>query len=117
MAKASEADFEACFELDRILAEMEKGYYPHYPPADGEEWEANPDPVWFDDSNEDHLRFFHKRIMEIVERREVNITRVIFGFKVAIDNDVFDPDADTLEWHPSLAAAVEARKAGKEEPK
>jgi len=112
MAKASEADFKACFELERILRDVERGYYPH--PID-EEATTQPEPLWFDPDDKDHLRAFHDKVMEIVCAREVNITRVIYGFKVAVDNDVFDPAADTLEWHPDLLRAVEARKA-KAEP-
>ena len=29
-------------------------------------------------------------------------------------NDVFDPDAETYEWHPTLRTAVEARKTPQE---
>lgn len=112
MAKASEADFEACFELERILRDVEKGYYPH--PID-EEADTQPEPLRFEPDDKDHLRAFHDKVMEIVGARNVNIMRVIYGFKVAMDNDVFDPAADTLEWHPDLLAAVEARKS-KAEP-
>lgn len=114
MAKASEADFQACFELERILREVEKGYYPH--PID-EDSPEQPEPLWFDPDDKDHLRAFHEKVMEIVGAREVNITRVIYGFKVAMDNDVFDPAADTLEWHPDLLLAVETREKQAKAPK
>ena len=111
MAKATPEDFEACFEITRILGDLEKGYYPH-PHQGEEEAEANPDPVWFDEDDKRHLRFFYDRMMAATEK--ANINRVIFGYQVAMDNDVFDPDSDTLEWHPTLREAVEKRAASPE---
>lgn len=110
MAKATEADFAACFEITRILGDVEKGYYPH-PPYNGDD---EPDPVHFDEDDKRHLRYFYDRMMQACEK--ANINRVILGFRIAVDNDVFDPAADTLEWHPDLVEAVAAR-AGKNQTK
>ena len=107
MSKASAQDMADAMKLERFLSEVERGDYPA--PVDhdyGSDLPANW-PDWFDENDTDHLRHFHKEVMKLIHRS--SLTRVVFGFRVLMDNNVCDPAADTLEWHPDLVAAIQER--------
>lgn len=57
----------------------------------------------------EHLRKFYDRVMGCFEDHPGGINRTVWGYKLAMDNEVFDPDADTYEWHPTLLEAVAKR--------
>lgn len=104
MARASEADLEAALDLSGILENVEKGYYPSR-----EDSGSDYDPTFFDEGDPEHLQFFYDRVMECV--RKGSIFRVTFGMAVLLDprNELLDPDADSLERHPKIVAALAAQ--------
>ena len=66
---------------------------------------------WFDPEDPDHLRKFYDRVTACFEKHPGGLIRTIGGYHLAMTNDVFDPDADTYEWHPTLKEAVANRQA------
>jgi hypothetical protein len=109
LAKASPEEVEALLNLMRVLNSADDEYMPCKP--DGT-WDDGEDMEWFDVENPKHLRKFYDRVMACFEKHPGGITRTIGGYHLAMTHDVFDPDADTYEWHPTLVAAVEARQQG-----
>ena len=118
MAKATEKDLECALLILGQLDDMENGLMPRishgqdgpvYPATDGE-WRS------FEQTNADDCEEAVKRLMDVFCKRENGgaMNRVIWGMHTLMHNDVCDPNASTLEWHPSLVAAVEARKAAAE---
>lgn len=106
IAKATPEEVDALLNLMRVLNTAEDGI-PCKP--DGT-WEEGEDMAYFDSGDEEHLRKFYDRVMGCFENHPGGLTRTIGGYHLAMTNDVFDPSADTYEWHPTLAAAVEARQ-------
>lgn len=104
MARASEADIEAALELSGILENVEKGWYP------SREDDPEDTPTFFDQDDPEHLKIFYDRVMDVVEKG--GLFRVVFGMAVVLDprNELLDPDADTIEKHPKIVAALEAVK-------
>ncbi|TWU15051.1 hypothetical protein [Allorhodopirellula heiligendammensis] len=101
MARASKDD------LDRMIAFMQfieefMDYGTHTPQNDEYEEES----IELTDEG------FAERLRELWGRRfghhgvDIAWSRVVFGCGVLIDN-VCDPNADTLEWKPELAAKIE----------
>jgi hypothetical protein len=105
IAKASPEDVDALLNLMRVLKTADDGI-PCKP--DGT-WEEGEDMEWFDVEDSEHLRKFYDRVTACFADHPGGLTRTIGGFHLAMTNDVFDPDADTYEWHPTLAGAVAAR--------
>lgn len=110
IAKPSQEDLEAMCTLAAILNRVQldgigRRSFPMN--EDGIFWED--DPEYFDEDNPEHLRAFYDRVMGCAEKSPGCAIRVIFGMATAMRNDVFDPDSDTLEWHPDLKAVAEAR--------
>jgi hypothetical protein len=107
MAKATGEDLDSMMKLIQFLDQVSRGYLP-----DGDEDEKR-----FDDDNEEHLREFHKTVMQSFEGRPGGPFRVVFGFMTVLDpiNEIFDPDLSYLELHPRLVAAQEMQEASEEE--
>ncbi len=100
MAKASEADLKMAMDLANALESLVK-------------WEAFPDalrpdendPAVFDIDDGKHCREVMEYLLKLT--KSASLFRVVFGMAVVLDprTEVVDPDADTLEAHPKVAAA------------
>lgn len=106
LAKASPEEVTALMNLMRVLNTAHEGF-PCRP--DGT-WDEGDPIYYFDVEDEEHLRAFYDRVMGCFENHPGGLTRTIGGYHLAMNNDVFDPDAATYEWHPTLLEAVEKRK-------
>ena len=109
LAKASQEEVEALLKLMMVLNSHDDG--DAIPCKPNGEWEDGEDGDWFDPDKPEHLRKFYDRVTACFKDLPGGLSRTIGGFHLAWTNDVFDPNADTYEWHPSLLAAVEARQA------
>jgi hypothetical protein len=107
MAKATQKEVEALMNLMRVLNTCDDNQIPCKP--DGT-WEEGEDMQWFDPDRKEHLRTFYDRVMGCFKDHPGGLMRTIGGYHLAMTNDVFDPDAETYEWHPTLVAAVKARQ-------
>lgn len=96
MARASERDIQAALDVSNILDGLDRGYMP----SETEE----PEPFYPDDREQ------CQRALDALLRaaQTGGVFRVIFGMAVVLDprNELLDPDADTLELHPKLRAAL-----------
>lgn len=99
MARANDDDIKAALDLCSALESLER--YGSMP--DGVEGSEH-----FDDDNAEDCKRALAHLLAIARRG--SMFRVVFGMTVALDprNRIFDPDADTLELHPSLTRAPEA---------
>lgn len=113
IAKADAKDLDALLNLMRVLNACDDDGFPCKPDGTWEEEEQGIH--WFDPEDTDHLRKFYDRVMGCIAETPGALTRAVSGFHLAMTNDVFDPDADVYEWHPTLKAAVAAREAGNAE--
>jgi hypothetical protein len=109
LAKASPQEVDALLNLMRVLNTADDNGFPCKP--DGT-WDEGEDMEWFDPDDAEHLRKFYDRVMDCFKDHPGGLSRTIGGYHLAMNNDVFDPDADTYEWHPTLTAAVKQRSAG-----
>lgn len=102
MARASDEDIEAAFKVCRILDDLDKRYMPG--DDDSEELE------FFDRDDADQCRKIVGMLLDAT--RYTSLFRVVFGMAVVLDprNELLDPDADTIEMHPKIVAALEAQK-------
>lgn len=107
VAKASERDMEMAAKLCALLESLDRNYYPE--PVDGTEAKDDA-PTFFDEGDEEHLAYLHQQLKATLAMG--NLWRVVMGMHCALHNEVFDPAADTLEWHPALSFAVEIRTNG-----
>jgi hypothetical protein len=105
IAKASPEEVDALLNLMRVLNSAEHGF-----PCQPDGTRLEDDPEYFEPENRDHLRKFYERVTACFADHPGGLTRTVGGFHLAMTNDVFDPAADTYEWHPSLVAAVQARR-------
>jgi hypothetical protein len=107
MARASEADIEAALKVTQILDDLDKRYMPSE--DDGEELE------FFDRHDAEQCQKVVGMLLDVT--RHTSLLRVVFGMAVVLDprNELLDPDADTLEKHPKIVAALEAADAAKED--
>lgn len=111
LAKASTEEVDALMNLMRVLNSAADGI-PCKP--DGT-WDGEEDRIyWFDPDDVEHLRKFYDRVTACFADHPGGLMRTIGGYHLAMANDVFDPDADTYEWHPSLKEAVAKRAASPE---
>jgi hypothetical protein len=106
LAKASPQEVEALLQLMRVLNTADDGI-PCKP--DGT-WDDDDNVDYFDADDKTHLRKFYDRVTACFADHPGGLIRTIGGYHLAMTHDVFDPDSDFYEWHPSLVAAVEARK-------
>lgn len=97
------------------LARLFNSIHQGFPCLPNGEWKEG-DPDYFDETDEEHLKAFYDRVMACVNASHGCWNRVIFGFQTVVDNDVFDPNAHTLQWHPTLVDAVNQRNANKAKP-
>jgi hypothetical protein len=106
MARASEADIEASLKVCRILDELDKRYMPSE--DDSEEIE------FFDRDDAEQCQKVVSMLLDAT--RYTSLFRVVFGMAVVLDpqNELLDPDADTIEKHPKIIAALEAYDTAKE---
>lgn len=108
VARATAEDVDALLNLMRVLTTAQDSQgFPCKP--DGS-YDYGEDCEWFDVEDKEHLRKFYDRVMGCFEGHPGGLLRTIGGYHLAMTNDVFDPDAEFYEWHPSLKAAVEARE-------
>ncbi len=105
MARATEADVQAALDITRIIGEIEKGYMPD---LDGEEDDAE-GVTFFDRDDPEQCQRVLGAILNAADKG--SIFRVVFGMTVVLDpkNELLDPDADTIEMHPKIIAALAAR--------
>ena len=104
MAKATQTDIDAAGDAMSVLNDISSGYYP----ARNDEEDA---PTFFDPDEFDHLRKFYDLMMATLEKSHGWPGRVIGGMCFVIlydENQIVDPDADTLEHHPRAAACIAA---------
>jgi hypothetical protein len=113
LAKASPEEVDALLNLMRVLRSCEDDGFPCKP--DGTHDAPDDANLWFDPDDPDHLRAFYDRIMACFADHPGGLMRTVGGYHLAMTNDVFDPAADTYEWHPTLRAAVEARSKATDE--
>jgi hypothetical protein len=104
LAKASAKDIEAAGELMALLNDISSGHYPirNDDPEDT--------PNYFDEDDPAHLRMFYQRVSELLEKAPGFQSRIIGGMCYVIlydKNEIVDPNADTLELHPKLKAALQ----------
>ena len=101
MAKASEADLQMAMDLSNALESLERcRYFPQAmagPDAD--------DGERFDEDDAEDCKRALGYLLGLSAR--ASLSRVVFGMAIVCDprNEVVDPDADTLEAHPKVAAA------------
>jgi hypothetical protein len=107
LTKASEEDVQALLNLMRVL-ETAQGDFGFPCKPDGT-WDEGESDEWFDRQDKEHLRKFCDRVMGCFEHLPGCLARTVGGYHLAMTNDVFDPAAETYEWHPTLADAVEKR--------
>lgn len=102
MARASQADVDAAIAVTRILDELEKGYMPTTDDDDGEEIER------FDRDDPEHCQKALGMLLDAA--LEGSIFRVTWGMTVVLDprNELLDPDADVIQLHPKIVAALQA---------
>lgn len=102
MAKANQADIDMAMTLSSFIDSIDKGYVPDAASNDAEriEW------LCLDDG---------EQCCRIVSELKSIITkgsffRVVFGLAVLLDpdNELVDPDADTIEHHPKRKALENA---------
>lgn len=98
MARASETDLKVALDVSRIIEDLECGYLPP------ESEDADQD--YFNEDNAEHCQRAIKAILRAAERG--SIFRVTFGMAVILDprNEILNPNADTLDLHPRIAAAL-----------
>lgn len=110
LAKASPEEVAALLNLMRVLNTAGEGI-PCKP--DGT-WDDGEDRIFdFDPDDTEHLRKFYDRVTGCFAPYPGGLCRTIGGYHLAMTNDVFDPDADVYEWHPTLKTAVEERNKKK----
>lgn len=104
MAKASERDMDAGYDLMNVLTDLDRGYYPALP--DGRKPD---DPTWFDEDDREHLQHLHRVLKTLIDRAPGFMGRVMGGMSCLLNpkNAVIDPEADTIEFHPGLRRHVQ----------
>lgn len=107
MAKATDADMDAAYDMANLLSELGKGYYPRRNGDDDA-------PTFFDSDDREHLEYLHQRILEIEDRG--SLFRVVGGMSTLLHapNQIVDPDSDCIELHPKLRRALKVSAAGDE---
>jgi len=98
MAKATEADLDAALKITQIISDLEKRQMPS---SDEGEFEGH-----FDRNDPEQCMTALNAILDAAYKG--NLFRVTFGMVVVLDprNELVDPDADTLEVHPKVMAAL-----------
>lgn len=109
MAKASQADIDMAMELAGALEALSSRWGATMPEkiAKGGQTGEDRDEAFSLDDHEDC-----RRVCEYLINlgRSASLFRVVMGMAVVLDprNELLDPDADTLEAHPRIRAALSA---------
>jgi hypothetical protein len=100
MARASEADIEAALKVCQIMDQLDKRYMPS--DDDSEELE------FFDRDDAEQCQTVIGMLLDAT--CDTSLFRVVFGMACVLDprNELLDPDADTIEKHPKIIAALKA---------
>jgi len=105
MAKASANDIDAAGDAMSVLSDISSGYYPSRDGGLG-------DPTFFDEDDPAHLRHFFDLMKATLETAPGWPGRIIGGMCYVIlygKNEIVDPEADVLELHPRIKAALAAQ--------
>lgn len=97
MARASQEDRECANQVASVLEALDQGFMPNC-------ITAGDDIEWFDIDDSDQCRRIVERLLDI--GTQGSVFRVTFGMDVVLDSDLLDPDADTLEPHPTVTQAL-----------
>lgn len=102
VARADAKDLDAGMMLLGLLDTVSRGYYP----SDTDDEDDGP--LHFDSEDPEHLAQLWKRLEKCFDAAPGFQGRVIFGAATLMDprNSVIDPEADCLELHPTLMAAM-----------
>jgi len=100
MAKASEADLEMSMELSNALDALTQRWGATVPTAI-EKLNGTGDSENFDIDNSEQCKRVLTYLLELADK--ASLMRVVYGCAVMLDpaNKLVDPDADTIEHHPS----------------
>jgi hypothetical protein len=107
MAKASQADLDMGSDLCAAFGSLTDRWCPTLPEAIAEPREGSEiEP--FDSHNDEQCGRALRHLLDTVERG--SLFRVVMGMAVVLDprNHCVDPNADTLEHHPMMKAALAA---------
>lgn len=99
MARASQEDRECANQVASVLEALDKGFMPDCISAGGSD-----DFEWFDIDDHSQCRRVVERLIDI--GTQGSMSRVTLGMDVLLDSALIDPDADTLEPHPSVLQAI-----------
>lgn len=104
MAKASEADLDMAMELCGAIDSL-TGHWPTLPRGLCSDDENEPADT-FDCDDDRQCGTVLRHLLAIAER--ASLMRVVWGCVVMLDprNKMVDPDADTIERHPEVVAAL-----------
>ncbi|WP_019919084.1 hypothetical protein [Methyloversatilis discipulorum] len=105
MAKASQADIEMAMELANALEALSSRWGATMPQKIAE---AALGVTAFCIDDPEHCRRVCEYLINL--GRSASLFRVVMGMAVVLDprNELLDPDADTLEAHPRIRAALSA---------
>ena len=105
MAKASQADIEMAMELANALEALSSRWGATMPQKIAE---AALGVTEFCIDDPEHCRRVCEYLINL--GRSASLFRVVMGMAVVLDprNELLDPDADTLEAHPRIQAALSA---------
>ncbi len=105
MAKASEADLKMAMELVNALDVLGQRWVPCMPEAI-EQLGADDESEPFDRHDDEQCGRAMRYLLQLTDR--ASLGRVIWGAVVMLDprNKMVDPDANTIEHHPEVVAAL-----------
>lgn len=109
MAKASEADLNMAMELSEALDNLTRRWGASVPEqikkGDEDDTES------FDRDDNEQCQRVLGYLLDVADR--ASLSRVVFGCAVMLDprNKCVDPNADTIEHHPDVEAALGAKTA------
>jgi hypothetical protein len=109
MAKASEADLNMAMELSEALDNLTRRWGASVPEKVQKSEEG--DTESFDRDDSDQCQRVLGYLLDVADR--ASLSRVVFGCAVMLDprNKCVDPNADTIEHHPDVEAALGAKTA------
>lgn len=110
MAKASEADMNMAMELVGALDVLGQRWCPCMPESI-ERLERDDEREQFDRDDDAQCGRAMRYLLDLTDR--ASLSRVVWGMAVLLDprNQCVDPNADTIEQHPEVEAALGAKTA------
>ena len=109
VAKASEADLDVAIQLSGALDGLTRRWAASVPEAiqKCEEGETE----FFDRDDSEQCQRVLVHLLDLADR--ASLSRVVFGCAVMLDprNKCVDPNADTIEHHPDVVAALRSKTA------